>query len=316
MQSVDVVNRFASCLEAIGRYDLAELVNALIAPHKLLSSLSTSQQQLNLKMNLLLYSKQQSYDFYMRALNEVESDGEVRVKLLRPVTEKFKEYFNCSKIYSLAKNIQTGLLSSYNDDPNLFVKTSLLAALKVNRAYIRRLALLENHEEPSVETLCDFTEQLHESYKSFSSLVETLNWNSAVRGEIREAVELHKSPFGTPAELACRYILELSQEICQCDTLGQEMQKTEKHVVALNSNYYSRCYHIIAIQWLASLLYFFTSSDSIELTLCKHTDTLRCIIEQKKDGIVKSYSNIAKIVGPDILQKLIPLQNLQSTDTP
>ena len=105
MCSIDVVNRFSSCLEAIGRHDLAELVNALIVPHKLLSSLSTSQQQLNLKMNLLLHSKQQSYDFYMRALSEVENDSEVRVKLLRPITEKLKEVFDPFKIYSLAKNI-------------------------------------------------------------------------------------------------------------------------------------------------------------------------------------------------------------------
>lgn len=86
MRSVDIVNRLASCLEAVGRYDLAELKNTLIAPHKLLSSLSTSQQQLQLKINLLLYSKQQSYDFYMRALNEVERNTEVRAKLFRPAT--------------------------------------------------------------------------------------------------------------------------------------------------------------------------------------------------------------------------------------
>ena len=31
--------------------------------------------------------------------------------------------------------------------------------------------------------------------------METLNWNSAVRSELRETVELHRSPYGTHAEL-------------------------------------------------------------------------------------------------------------------
>ena len=35
MHSVDVVIRLTSCLGVAGRYDLAELINALIAPHKL-----------------------------------------------------------------------------------------------------------------------------------------------------------------------------------------------------------------------------------------------------------------------------------------
>ena len=322
MHSVDVVNKFASCLEAVGRYDLAELVNVLTAPHKLLPSLSTSQQQLTLKMNLLLYSKHQHYDFYMRALHEAESDSEVITKLLvRP--EKLNEFTDPSKIDSLAKDIQTGLhknhtivFSSSNNDPNSLVKTSLLEALKVNQAYIRRTALLNNKKEPTIEELCDLTEQVHESFKSFSTLMETLNWNSAARSELKETVELHRSPYGTPAELACRYILDISQEICQCDTLGQEMQKTDQHLLALNSIYYSSGYHLITIQWLACLLHFYTSSLCSELNLHKHTDTLRCIIEQKKDEIVESYSNIAEIVGSDILQKLIPLQSSQATNTP
>ena len=322
MYSVDVVNRFASCLEAVGRYDLAELVKTLTAPHKLLSSLSTSQQQLTLKMNLLLYSKQQHYDFYMRALHEAESDIRVRVKLLRPPTKNyFKQFSDPSKICSLAKEIQAGLQNSHttflshNKDPNSLIETSLMEALKVSQAYTRRIAFLKNQKEPLIEELCDLTEQVHESYKSFNSLMETLNWNSAVRSELRETVELHRSPFGTPAELACKYIFDISQEICQCDTLGQEMQKTDQHLLVLNSTYYSCIYHIITIQWLASLLFLYTSPDSVELNLCKLTDTLKYIIEQKKDEIVESYSNIAEIIGPDILQKLIP-QNSQATDIP
>lgn len=112
--------------------------------------------------------------------------------------------------------------------------------------------------------------------------METFNWNSAVRSKLRETVKLHRSPFGTPAELACRYIFGISQEISQYDTLGQEMQNTNRQLLALKSIYYSCCYHTIAIQWLASLLCYFTSSDSLDLNLCEHTDTLRRIIEQKR----------------------------------
>ena len=92
------------------------------------------------------------------------------------------------------------------------------------------------------------------------------------------------------------------------------MQKTGQHLVALNSNYYSCCYHLVTLQWLASLLYFSTSFDSKLLDLRKHVDTLRYIIRQKKDEILKLYSNIAEIVGSAVLQKLVPFKHLQSTE--
>ena len=164
--------------------------------------------------------------------------------------------------------------------------------------------------------------RLHESYESFSSLIDILNWNSAIslRDELREAVELHRSPYGTcaPDEHACQYILELSQEINQCDKLSQAMQKTDQYLLVIidNSNYYSCCYHVVAIQWLTSLFCFFTSLESTLLDSCKHSDTLRYIIQQKKDEIIKSYGHIAEIVGPDILQKLVPLSHPHSTETP
>ena len=88
LHSIAVVNRLSLCLEAVGRVDLAQFVNSLKAP-QLSTSLSTSQQQLNLKVSLLLHEKKQSYDFYMRALSEVEHDNEVRVKLLSPLIEQF-----------------------------------------------------------------------------------------------------------------------------------------------------------------------------------------------------------------------------------
>ena len=319
LYSVAIVNRLSLCLEAVGRVDLAMLVNSLKAPQILLNALSTSHQQLNLKMSLLLHSKQQSYDFYMRALSEVEYDNEVRVKLLGPVTERVKEYFDPSQICSLAKNVQTAMQDrvttlSHNNDTDSLIKASLLESLKVNQAFVRRLTILESCKQLPVEKLYDLTEQLRESYESFSSLMDVLKWNSVVRDELRETVKLHQSPFGTPAECACQYILELTQELSRCDKLGQAMQKTGQHLVVLNNNYYSCCYHLVTLQWLASLLYFSTSFDSKLLDLCKHVDTLRYIIQQKKDEILKLYSNIAEIVGSAVLQKLVPLQHLQSTE--
>ena len=324
LRSIAIVNRLSLCLEAVGRVDLAQLVNSLKVPQILLSisSLSTSQLQLNLKMNLFLHSKQQSYDFYMRALSEVEHDNEVRVKLLTPVTEKCKEYFDPLKISSFAQSIQAVMLDSFVtslshvNDPDSLIKTSLLEALNVNQSYLRRSALLENCEELPVEELCDLTERLHESYKSFDSLMDVLKWNSVIRGEVREIVELQCSPFGSPAERACQYILELSQEVSQSAKLSQTIRKTDQHLQALSSNFYSCCYHVIAIQWIASLFCFATSFNSTQLDLRKHTDTLKYIILKKKDEIMKLYSYIGEIVGSDILQKIIPLQHPYGTDTP
>ena len=101
--SLDVVNRLSLCLKAVGRVDLAQLVNSLRAPQVLSSFLSTSQLQLNLKMNLLLHSKQQSYDFYIRALSEVEHDNEVRVKLLSPITKNIKNISILPRSFHLPK---------------------------------------------------------------------------------------------------------------------------------------------------------------------------------------------------------------------
>ena len=69
------------------------------------------------------------------------------------------------------------------------------------------------------------------------------------------------------------------------------------------------------IQWLTSLFCFFTSFESTLLDSRKHTDTLRYIIQQKKDEIIKSYGHIAEIIGPDILQKLVPLPHPHNTET-
>ena len=82
--SLSFISYLSSCLEAIGRADLAQLLNSMKAPQALLSSLSTSQQQLNMKIGLLFHSKRQSYDFHMQVLTKFESDDDFRIQLLTP----------------------------------------------------------------------------------------------------------------------------------------------------------------------------------------------------------------------------------------
>lgn len=89
LSSIDVLDRLSSCLQAIGRIDLAKLLECFKFPQLPVTTLSTSQQQLNLKIRLLLHSKQQSYDFYMKSLNEVQDKNEVRIKLLSPIAGHF-----------------------------------------------------------------------------------------------------------------------------------------------------------------------------------------------------------------------------------
>ena len=43
-------------------------------------------------------------------------------------------------------------------------------------------------------------------------IMDLLKWNPAVRGELMELIELHKSPFGTPAELECQTTTVVSVE--------------------------------------------------------------------------------------------------------
>ena len=323
LNSIDVANRLSSCLEAVGRIDLARLLNSLKASQDLLSlnSLSTSQQQLNLKMSLFIYSKQQSYDFYMKTLSEVENDDGVRKKLLSPLATKTRKLlFDPSKIILSAQNIKAALQNgtatgSMIHDSDSLIRTSLLEALKANQAYEKRLALLEDGEGLPLDILCDWREQTYESYKLFNSIMDNLNWNSAIRGELKENIDRHRSPFGTPAELACQYILDLCKEVNQCSDVCQaEMQKMDRHLLALNSDYFCCCYHVISLQWLASLLCLSTSLDGMRLDLSKYRETLWHIVQQKKDDIMKLYSHIAEIVGPDILQQLVPPP--QSTGVP
>ena len=122
---------------------------------------------------------------------------------------------------------------------------------------------------------------------------------------MKAKVDQRRSPFGTPAELACKYIHELSQEICQGGQVNQEERtKVDRHIQALNSNYYFCGYHIIVLQWLASLLCYFTSFGFSHIDVQKFKETLWEILQAKKDEIMESYSYLAAMVGPDILQTL------------
>ena len=313
LNSIDVVNRLSSCLEAVGRIDLAILVNSLTAPQLLLPSFSTSQQQLNLKMRLLLHSKQQSYDFYMTALNQIEGQNEVRIKLLSPIAGHFQKCFDYSTIFSLAHNCFQRSTSSQTISFDSLIRTCLLEALHIDQAYLARIPLLYS-DEIHVGKLDEVTELVSGSYQSFDSFMDILNWNPSVRGELKEDIELRRSPFGTPAEFACQYIHEVSQEINQCSELSQEMIKTDRHLYTLSSIYYCCCQYMLVLQWLASLLCFSVSFGCAQLDLRKYRETLWHIVQQKKNDIMKSYSHLADIIGPDVLKQLIPLEDKLNAD--
>ena len=307
LSSIDVVNRLSSCLHAIGRIDLAKLLDCFKSPQFLLTTLSTSQQQLNLKIRLLLHSKWQSYDFYMKSLNEVQGKNEVRIKLLTPIAGHFQKSFDYSTLSSLAQCFQcSASATSHKITFDQLIRAALLEALQINQIYSIRTSLLYSPDF-DIKELCKITEQAFISYKSFDSFMDTLNWNQAVRGELKEHVRLRKSPFGTPAELACQYIRDMLQEISQCRNLGQEMEKTDHHLFALSSVYYCCCHHVLVLQWLGSLLCFTVSFGCAVLDQDKYKETLWHIIKQKKGEIMNSYSQIADAIGLDVLKQLIPL---------
>ena len=313
LTSIDVLDRLSSCLQAIGRIDLVKLLDCFKFPQLPLTTLSTSQQQLNLKIRLLLHSKQQSYDFYMKSLNEVQGKNEVRIKLLSPIAGHFRKSFDYSTLSSLAKCLQCSA-SSCTISFGSLIRTSLLEALQINQSYSTRTSLLYLHDF-HIEELCKTTEQAFISYKSFDSFMDILNWNQSVRGELKEHMQSRKSPFGTPAELACQYIHELSQEISQCSTLSQEMVKIDRHLHALSGVYYCCCHHVLVLQWLASLLCFTISFGCAALDQDKYREILWHIIKQKKKEIINSYCQIADAIGLNVLKQLIPLDEKRDADT-
>ena len=239
----------------------------------------------------------------MRALNEVENDDKVRAKLLSPLAEKARKFFDPTTISCFAEDIKgavrTGPVSGNYDS---LIRTSLLEAMKANQTYVSRLAVLDEGKVPCLDELCRLREDGYDSYKSFNCIMDKLDWNSAIRREFGVDIKLRRSPFGTPAELACQYILELRKEISQCS--DDFLQETDRHLLALNSDYFCCCYHVITLQWLASLLCL-SASDGTRLDLSKYRDVLRNIVEQKKGEITEQYSQIADLVGLDTLQQLV-----------
>ena len=314
LNSIELVTRLSSCLEVIGRIDLAQLLQSLKAP-QVIASLSTPQQQLNLKMRLFIHSKQQSYDFHMKALKKIETDNVVRMKLLGPIVERLHPLFQETNIELLARSIETAKLMSHHRNLDSLIETSLVEVSKIDKAYTNAMQItcVANCADIPMDKVCDIIEQLHESYKLFNSMMDVLNWNSVIRDDLKEAVELHKSPFGISAEVPCQYIFELSQEITRCDKICQEKEKLDRYLQALYGVYYSACYYIIIIQWLASLFCFSNIPNS---KFCEHEAALQHIVQQKKDDIMQSYKHICEVIGHEVLEMLnIPLPESTCTDS-
>jgi hypothetical protein len=306
LKSIDTIICLSSSLDATGRADLGDLLNSLKVAQTLLplNSLSSSHQQLNLKMNLFINSKLRSYDFHMRALTEVETDDKVRAKLLSPLAKKAKNFFDPQTISSFAEGIKAALQNSLvSSNYDSLIRTAILEATKANQLYVRRLAVLDESKAPCLDMVCSLREDGYESYKSFNCAMDMLDWNSAIRREFEEDIKRRKSPFGTPGVLACQYIVELCKEISQFS--DDFFQETDQHLLALNSDYFCCCYHVITLQWLASLLCLSSSSDGTLLDLSKYRDLLSHIVDQKKEEITKQYSQIADIVGLGTLQQLV-----------
>ena len=137
-----------------------------------------------------------------------------------------------------------------------------------------------------------------------------INWNLETRSQLKQSIELQRTPFGSPGDHACQYILDLCQEVCKCDKLKEEVQKTLDYQGSLRSVYYCCAYEIIASQWLAVLVCLFTSELGLDTSslpqfdLSKYKDLLLSIVEQNKDDILKMYPQISQIIGNDIMDKL------------
>ena len=308
--SVRFIGHLSSCLKAVGRADLAQFLDSLMAPQTLLSSLSTSQQQLDLKIILLFHSKQQSYDFHMRALAKVESDENLRIKLLNPVMKQIYESFNCSSVLPLAQDLQIAIQNwSHSDDFDSILGISLLKIVDFNEAYMTRTRLFENSKEVRLEPLQEINEKCRESYQAFDSLMDLFKWSPEVRNELRKNAKHRTTPFGTPADLACQYILELCQKTCRCSEIHREKQLIEEHLHTLHGIFTCCCCNAIVLQWLATILCLSTSfsAASNPLDLSKHKDLLFTIVERKKDDITHLYHFISQIVGHDFMQKVTPL---------
>ena len=310
LEREESMSYLSSYLEAIGRVDLTQFLNSLKAPQALLSSLSGSQQQLNLKICLLFHSKHQSYDLNMRTLAEVAGDENYRIQLLNPLMKQVNESFSCSSVLPLAQDLQVALQNwSHSDSFDSLFRTSLLKIVDFTEAYVARARLFEISEEVHLEPLQKINEKCHESYQAFDSLMDLFKWSPGVRSELRKNTEHRTTPFGTPADPACQYILELCQEICQCSEIRQEKQIIEKQLHTLYNIFTCCCCYVVLLRWLATLLCLSTSLPAVgnPLDLSKHKDLLLAIVERNKDDIICLYHFISQIAGHDFMRKVAPL---------
>ena len=117
---------------------------------------------------------------------------------------------------------------SFTDDFDSLLRTSLLKVRDLNEVYLKRVGLFETSEEIHLISLHESNKKCQKLYRAFESLMNELRWNPESRHGLKESIELQRTPFGTPADHACQYILELCQEVCQCGELQQEVQKTLK----------------------------------------------------------------------------------------
>ena len=314
--SMQFIDLLSTCLEAIGRADLSQHLCSLTAPQTLLSSFSTSQQQLDLKISLLLHSKHQSYDFHMRALATLERDDKYRIRLLEPLMKGVYKSYCRSNVLPLAQNLQT-VLQNWNhpDDLNELVQASLQKIFDFNQAYMTRIRFLENcgSKELHLERLHEINSKCSKAYEEFDSIMNYFEWNSDVRSEVKRNEKHRATPFGTPADIACEYIFELCQETSRCSGLHQERQQAEKQLQVLHSIFGCCCCNAVMLQWLATLLCLSTtfSSTRSTLDLSKHKALLLKLVKQVKDDITDLYPMISLIVGNDFLQEIAPFLECQ-----
>ena len=314
--SMEFIDLLSNCLDAIGRADLAQHLCSLIGPQVLLSSFSTSQQQLDLKISLLFHSKHQSYDFHMRALDTLERDDNYRVRLLEPVMKGVYESYCRSSVLPIAQNLQT-VLQNWNhpDDLNELIQASLQKIFDFNQAYMTRIRFLENQgsRKLHLEQLHEINSKCSKAFEEFDSIMNYFEWNSDVRSEVKRNERCRATPFGTPADIACEYIFDLCRETSRCSGLHQEKEQAEKHLQILHSIFGCCCCNAVVLQWLATLLCLSTSFASTRSTLdlSKHKALLLNLIKQVKDDITDLYPMISLIVGNDFLQEIAPFLESQ-----
>ena len=314
--SLQFIHLLSTCLDAIGRADLAQHLCSLIGPQVLLSSFSTSQQQLDLKISLLFHSKHQSYDFHMRALDMLERDDNYRVRLLEPMMKGVYESYCHSSVLPIAQNLQT-VLQNWNhpDDLNELIQASLLKIFDFNQAYMTRIRFLENQDSRKLhlERLHQINSKCSKAFEEFDSIMNYFEWNSDIRSEVKRNERCRATPFGTPADIACEYIFDLCQETSRCSGLHQEKEQAEKHLQILHGIFSCCCCNAVVLQWLATLLCLSTSSTSIRSTLdlSKHKALLLNLVKQVKDDISDLYPMISLIVGNDFIQKIAPFLESQ-----